>query len=271
MRKLILVTFILTIVSCNKKIDSKKNKWNDSIIVYSQEEMIKIQLGMIKVVDTACINEEKRAYKDIRNGKLIYYIFTGMTKMYRSNKEMKEVLLKYKIQTDSTTTSCIPPPKGFRTNCYISIMNKEIEKRHGKKFIESVRNEAEGKYAIRHLNMVFEFDECDTISRYPGTKNYKDFFEKPYVDFEKTFKYPKNYKFESNKQKSTTVVEFVLTKAGLVKNVSTDVRLNDTENSKYEDYFRKNAEEFVKTVKWVPATKGGIKVDSKLHFWYVHK
>ena len=106
---------------------------------------------------------------------------------------MKEVLLKYKIQTDSTTTSCIPPPKGFRTNCYISIMNKEIEKRHGKKFIESVRNEAEGKYAIRHLNMVFEFDECDTISRYPGTKNYKDFFEKPYVDFEKTFKYPKMY------------------------------------------------------------------------------
>lgn len=232
--------------------------------------MIKIQRGMIKVIDTACINEEKRAHEDIQKGKIVYFFYTGMTKMYRSNKEMKEILSKYDIKIDSTTTSCIPPPKGFKTDCYISVMTSEIQKRHGKKFIDSVRIEAERKYAIKHPNIVFDFEECDTISRYPNTKNFDDFFKKPSADFNKVFKYPKDYKYAPEKKPSTTVVEFVLTKDGFVKDIQTEVVFGNAKNLQFEDYFRKKAEEFVKNVKWIPATKEGIKVNSKLHFWYLH-
>lgn len=272
MRNFILTLFFLLILACDKKVETSKNNLNDSIIVYNEDVMNKIQMGMIKVIDTACINEEKRAYDDIKNGKIKYYFFNGRTEMYRSNKEMRQILSEYNIEIDSAMTSCIPPTKGFRTNCYISIMRNEIEKRHGKSFIDSIRVLAERKYVINHPNIIFEFSECDTISRYPNTKNYSDFFKKPYVDFSKIFIYPKGYDTrKKEKSLSSTEVSFVLTKKGEVKNIHTDVDFQNPKNQQFEEYFRTKAEEFVKSIKWIPATKKGIKVDSKAHFLYFHE
>lgn len=272
MKYLTLLFLSLIFLSCKKTVEKqKKNTIHDSIIVYNEDDLYKIKNGMIKVIDTACINQEKRALNDIKNGKIVYFFFNGMTEMYRSNKEMKELLAQHNIQIDSAMTSCFPPSKGFRKNCYISMMYQEIEKKHGKKFIDSIRYLAERKYAINHPNIVFEFQECDTISRYPGTKNYADFFDKPESDFSKTFKYPKGYKYKIEKPFSSTDVAFILKKNGEIKNIETEVTFQNPKNLQFEDYFRKKAEEFVKSVKWIPATKKGIRVDSKVNFIYFHK
>lgn len=272
MKYLPILFLAVILFSCKKSVEKQKeNTMRDSIIVYSEDDLYKIRNGMIKVVDTACINEEKRATEDIKNGKVVYFFFNGMTEMYRSNKEMKELLAHYNIQIDSAMTSCIPPLKGFRRNCYISVMYKEIEKRHGKNFIDSIRYLAERKYALNHPNIVFDFQECDTISRYPGTKNYSDFFDKPESDFSKTFEYPKGYNYKIEKYYSSTDVSFVLKKNGEIKNVETEVTFQNPKNLQFEDYFRKKAEEFVRNTKWIPATKKGIKVDSKVNFIYFHK
>lgn len=271
MRHLILSFFFLIILACNKKVETKKSNTNDSIVVHNEDEMYKAQNGKIKVIDTTCINEQKRALNDIKNGKTVYYFFNGMTKMYRSNKEMGQILSKYKIEIDSAMTSCIAPPKGFTINCYISVMRDEIEKRHGKKFIDSIRVLAEKLYAENHPNVIFDFEECDTISRYPGTKNYRDFFHKPDMDFSKVFKYPIGYKYKTGKYFSSTDVSFVLMKNSEIKDIQTDVTFQNPENLKFENYFRIKAEEFVKNIKWIPATKKGIKVNSKVNFIYFHK
>lgn len=94
MRHFILSFCFLLILACNKKVEAKKSNTNDSIVVYNEDEMYKVQNGKIKVIDTTCINEQKRALNDIKNGKTVYSFFYGMTEMYRSNKEMGQILSK---------------------------------------------------------------------------------------------------------------------------------------------------------------------------------
>lgn len=272
MKYLAFIFLSLSLISCNKKIDVKNNKennWNDSIIIYSEDDIYKIERGMIKVIDTACINEEKRAKADIKNGKVVYCFFNGMTEMYRSNKEMKELLLKYNIQIDSALTSCFPPAKGFRRNCYISIMMEEIIKRHGKSFIDSIRAQAEKKYVLNHPKTIYRFEECDTISRYPNTNNMKEFFSKPGIDFFKNFKYPKDYKPKREKSFSYTSAYFILRKDGSITDLEVEATFQNPENNKHKKYFEDAVKEFVKNVKWIPARKKGIFVDSEMDetFW----
>jgi len=74
-------------------------------------------------------------------------------------------------------------------------MLKEIEKKYGKKFLDSLCNLVEKDYVKKNSNKVYEFMERDMASRYPNTKDYNDMFDKSETDFFKQFKYPKGYKF----------------------------------------------------------------------------
>ncbi len=226
---------------------------------------------MIKVIDTSCINEEKKAAADIKNGKVVYCFFNGMTEMYRSNKEMKELLLEYNIQIDSALTSCILPTRGFRRNCYISVMKKEIEKRYGKNFIDSIRALAEKKYVLTHPNVIYRFEECDTLSRYPGANTMKEFFSKPDMAFFKNFKYPKNYKSKKEQSYSYTSAYFILRKDGGITDLEVEATFQNPENKKHTEYFEKAVKDFVQKVKWIPAKKKGIPVDSKMDQTFTHK
>lgn len=260
-------------VSCNKKNEDKRDESNnDVLIVYNVDEFFKNrERKNIKVIDTSCLNEEKRALQDIKRGKLVYFYYMGMTTRYRSNKEMKQILSRYNIQMDSALTYCIAMPKGFRRNCYSTLMDKEIEKKYGSKFIDSLRNIAEKQFVINNPDFVFPFDECDTISRYPGTKNYDDFFKKPDDDFSKQFIYPKGYYYKNEKDFSSTNVSFVLNKNGTLTDIETDCSFANSQNEKFEEYFKLKAENFVKHVKWIPAKHNGINVNSEMRFLYFHK
>lgn len=274
MKHHILLLLSLLLISCNKTIDNEKreeNNSNDSIIIYSESDLYKINEEKIKVIDTACINEEKKATADIKNGKIVYYFFNGMTEMYRSNKEMQELLLKHNIQIDSALTSCFLPLEGFRRNCYISMMAKEIEKRHGKNFIDSIRALAEKKYVQTHPNTIYKFEECDTISRYPGATTMKEFFSKPEIAFFNNFNYPKDYSFKKERSYSYTSAYFILRKDGTITDLEVEATFQNTANKKHAAYFEKAVKDFVQKVKWIPAKKKGIPVDSEMDETFTHK
>lgn len=270
--KVILIIFCSLLISCNKKQERKKvEKKNDTIVIYNVDELFKNKGKNVKIIDTSCINEVKRALLDIKKGKLVYYCFMGMTEMYRSNKEMKQILSKYNIQIDSVLTYCIPMPKGFKRNCYVSIMNNEIDKKYGNKFIDSLRVLAEKQYVKNHPDKIFPYAECDTISSYPGTKEYRDYYEKSKEDFSRNFVYPKGYQYKKEKNFSSTNVSFILTKNGKVSNIETDCSFANSKNEKFAGYFKTKAENFIKEVKWIPAKYQGINVNSEMHFCYFHK
>lgn len=262
--KVFLLITICFLFSCNKKHEQNDiEKSNDSIYVYNQNHT--------KKEDTVCLNEEKRAEKDIQSGKLVYFYFRGKTKMYRSNKEMKTLLSAYNIEIDSALVSCIPDLNGFKRNCYASKMRIAIEKKNGNEFINTLRNLAEIQFVINNPNLVFKFEECDTTSRYPNTKNYSDYFKKPKEDFEKQFTYPKDYKFKSGKYYSSTKISFILNKNGKVSNIETDCSFTDSENKKFAEYFKNETVKFVQNTKWIPAKFKGIDVNSEMNFIYFHK
>jgi hypothetical protein len=57
-------------------------------------------------------------------------------------------------------------------------MRQEIDKRFGKKFIDSLRTIAEKQYVQNNPNKIYEFEECDTLSRYPNDKTIQYFCQK---------------------------------------------------------------------------------------------
>jgi len=270
--KVIFIIFCSLLISCNKKQEEKKGeKNNDTIVIYNVNELSKYEGKNVKVIDTSCINQEKRALSDIKKGKLVYYCFIGMTEMFKSNEEMKQILSKYNIQIDSVFTYCTPLPKGFKRNCYVMIMNKEIDKKYGNKFINSLRVLAEKQYVKNHPNKIFQYAECDTVSSYPGVKKYWDGYEKLKEDFARNFVYPKGYQYKKEKNFSSTDVSFILTKDGKISKIETDCSFANSENEKFAGYFKTNAENFIKKVKWIPAKYQGINVNSEMHFCYFHK
>ena len=262
--KIILLVAFPFLICCNKKQEQKDTaKTNDSIFAYNQSET--------KKEDTVCLNEEKRAEKDIKNEKLVYFYFRGKTKMFRSNKEMKTLLSAYNIEMDSALVYCIPNLNGFKRNCYASKMRIAIEKKYGNEFINSLRNLAEIQFVINNPNLVFSYSECDTLSRYPNTKNYSDYLKKPEEDFNKQFTYPKDYEYKTGKYFSSTSVHFVLDKNGKIKDIETDCNFINPENNKFAEYFKNETVKFVKKTKWIPAKFKGINVNSEMNFIYFHK
>lgn len=128
---------LLAMVSCDKKQSlTKQTKFTDSVVIYNEEVSYKITHGMIKIVDTACISEEKRAMQDIKDGKLVYTLIRGLSAPIYSNREMERQLSGYSIAFDSISSPCMLPPKGFRWYCYAERMNAEIERKFGEKFID---------------------------------------------------------------------------------------------------------------------------------------
>lgn len=270
--KVILIIFCSFLISCNKKQEQKNNKKNnDTIVIYNVNELFKHEGRNVKIIDTSCVNEEKRALSDIKKGKLVYYCFIGMTEMFKSNKEMKQILSNYNIQIDSILTYCVPMPKGFKRNCYAMIMNKEIDKKYGNKFIDSLRGLAEKQYVKNHPEKIFQYTEYDTVSVYPGTKEYRDYYEKAKEDFSRNFVYPKGYEYKKEKNFSSTNVSFILTKNGKISNIETDCFFANSMNEKFTGYFKTKAEDFIKKVKWIPAKYQGINVNSEIHFLFFHE
>lgn len=90
-----------------------------------------------KMWDSICIAQTKMANKEIKNGQLTFVIPQGMVEMFESDSELDSLLSKYNIKTVKQGIFCTAPSN--KQFCYGDLMNKEIESKYGKYFIDGKR------------------------------------------------------------------------------------------------------------------------------------
>ncbi|KUJ61005.1 hypothetical protein AR687_14860 [Flavobacteriaceae bacterium CRH] len=167
MKKVFILLFLCFLFnSCqNKKAELKKFDANGKLIVYNQEVYIKMWMKKRKldvtVIDTFCINQKARALRDIQNGKLIYFGFA----IEGEFKKLSKKLSKYGIETKEYLGSCIRW-EGFTPNCYQIEMWKEIDRRYGENFIDSLSEEAKKEFIIENPNVEYMEDGKDLREKY---------------------------------------------------------------------------------------------------------
>lgn len=256
--KIIYSIIILTLISCGKSTSQNQPKRNQT----PKEEIVELDVEN-KYWDSICKIETKNAENDIKQNKLTYFHYFGMVVQYRSNEEMNKLLSNYNIGTGTASYYCTVP--GELQNCYAHKMRQEIDKRYGKNFIDSLRIIAEKQYVKNNLNKVYAFEECDTISRYPNDKTYRDFFKSYEKDFWKFTEYPIDFEYRKNKDSYSSIsAEFTLSKNGQVSNIDIEITFQNKKNYKYSSYFITKTKEFISKTKWIPAKSSGIVVSSKV-------
>lgn len=217
----------------------------------NQAEKSKTQKGKIveidpgnKYWDSICKIETKNADKDIKQNKLTYFHYFGMVVQIQGNEEMNKLLSKYNISIDSAYYYCTVP--GELQNCYAHKMRQEVDKRFGKKFIDSLRIIAEKQYVINNPNKIYDFQECDTLSRYPNDKNYREFFKNYKNDFFKIAEYPEDFESRNEKDSYSWIsADFILHKDGNITNIDIELTFQNKINYKYASYFTTKLKEFI--------------------------
>ena len=93
-------------------------------------------------------------------------------KHYRSEKEMNLLLQKYNLNNDSVF---LPMDDGDdRIYKKWAEQRERIDKKFGVNFIDSLIDIAEKQYVLNNIDKVFDYEECDTVSRYSKAKYYKN-------------------------------------------------------------------------------------------------
>lgn len=267
---IIMISYFV-LLSCHKK--KEKTVESKLPIIYNIDVYRDLKNKKVKIIDTSCINGTKRSEQDIKKGNLAYLYYPPMFRYFRGEEEFKTLLKENNIKLIMGFSSCckLGTPKGFKENCYEKIMAKEIEKRFGTNFIDSLKKVGDIRFILKNPETIYAHEECDTISRYPNTKNYSDFFEKPTKDFDSIYPYPKNFDHKKEKLFSTTSIEFILLKNGKIKNIIAETDFVNPKNSKFTKSFQNKAIEFTKNTKWIPSKKHGIKINSEMRIILEHK
>lgn len=164
---LLLFIFCSTLFSCKKNTETEKfPKYdkNGKLIVYNVEEYSKLWFKnrklKVTVIDTFCENQKKRAIKDIKNGKLIYFGFHH----YEFSK-MTKILKKYGIESKEHLGGCLRMG-GFEPFCYQEEMNKEINRKYGENFIDSVFKIAQREFVLENPEVEYIEDGIDLREKY---------------------------------------------------------------------------------------------------------
>ena len=143
--KLNFILFLIFLTSCKQNETPGKLDTNEPLTVYNEEsyyELLEKNKDLkVKVIDTSCINERKRAESDIKKGKLYFF----RSKVWFEWKEMAELLSEYNIEYKDYEHNCFGPPPGFEHDCYEKLMWTEIDKRimlqtHMRQFYCIIRN-----------------------------------------------------------------------------------------------------------------------------------
>lgn len=183
---------------------------------------------------------------------------------FRCEKEMNLLLQKYNLNNDSVFyLSMDDGSEGISEKWRKS--RERIDKKFGVNLIDSLIDIAEKQYVQNNIDKVFDYQECDTVSRYAGAKYYVEFSKTYVLDFWKVVKYPKDFKYKKEKDLySYMLAEFILHKDGKVSDIKTGVTFQNDQNNKYSTYFRKKLIKFIKKSKWIAAKSAGITVTSEV-------
>lgn len=166
-RTLTLSVLAIILISCGKNTEPKelaKFDKNGNLMVYNQqvyaEMWAKNRNLKVTVVDTFCTNQKAKAIRDIKSGKLIYFGFHP-----REFKKMTEILGKYGIETKKHLSSCVRLG-GFDPYCYQEEMDKEINRKYGINFIDSIYKIAQKEYILENPNIEYFSDGIDLREKY---------------------------------------------------------------------------------------------------------
>lgn len=151
MKILFLILFIGIFASCDKQDGTftAKNE-NDTIVVYDRirynmMRIDKINNGRLKLIDTACINGEKRAKIEAYMGIYTYYYGAGFGFHESQMKYLKNAFSAKGIRIDFYYVSCMGTPLDgeFGRHCYVKAAKAEFEKKYGKTRIDSMGKASE--------------------------------------------------------------------------------------------------------------------------------
>jgi hypothetical protein len=146
MKHLLILFLLLIIVSCDKAKDSSIAIKNDTITVYNELTFAKHggyrpgNKKIFKIIDTACINGNKRAEKMMKKGLHTYFFGAGFNCSYEKQEYFKKAYLEKGIRIDYRYSSCLGemPPGKFGYQCYEKAMNAGFKKRYGSARVDSI-------------------------------------------------------------------------------------------------------------------------------------
>jgi hypothetical protein len=160
----IILTLCLFLNSCKKEGTPEKYDKNGKLIVYNEqvyaEMWMKNKNLKVTVIDTYCINQKTKAIEDIKNGKLIY--FSNNNKVF---KKLSNMLSKYGIESKEFLRRDVRLG-GFEPYCYQNEMFKEIDRRFGKNFIDSLSEMAKKEFVQENPNIEYMEDGIDLRKKY---------------------------------------------------------------------------------------------------------
>lgn|GEM_PF-1520645 len=249
-----IIVIAITLVSCSKNISGPAT----SIAISSEKHITTYE----EVLDSICKTEILKANKDIENNVLKYSYPLAIGNNYKPKNEMDSLLSHYNISTDIAIYNCTD--SGKFQNCYSSRMLQEIQQRYGEQFIDSLKNIADIQYIKNNINKVFYFHDCDTISRYPNAKSYRQHFENSKKDFFANVPYPEGFQYKNEEHYSYITANFILYKDGHINDIDIQVTFQNEANNKFISYYIDRLRDFILATKWISATSHGISVDSEV-------
>lgn len=259
----------MVLFSCKKE----KAK-EEQITLYNLNDFYK----KIKIEDTACINQTKRAKEDIKNGKYSYNSlhYEGSnpdSAKFLNDEDFKN--LGITIDTKANVRGCIRMRADnlFSISCYEDIMADALKEKYGS-ILDSIAVARGKEYANKHPDEVYEmnisdFTDYGLASDHSAKVTNQVTFNR--VEFENQFIYPKNYMPHNEENYSHTSAEFILLKNGTIKNLKVEAYLFNDANKKYKKYFEAKFAEYIKQAKWISPHYYGQTVNCTVDFTFFHK
>ncbi|MET3537499.1 hypothetical protein [Chryseobacterium limigenitum] len=209
-----------------------------------------------------CNYEKRQAQNDFHYKNYTWTLFSGLGYDYLGEKEFIQLLHQKNIKANKISLSCIRYLNGKYENCRETEMNRLIENKFGKNFIDSLKYIAKQQFVKNHPEEVFSYEECDMTTRIPNS-SYDNQFDKIQKNYFFQYPLPKNYINKTNQEfYSSTSANFILTKNGEIKDLSIESSFENKKNNIFEKQFNQQLKNFVLHTKWIPAKINGINVDS---------
>lgn len=160
---------------------------------------------------------KKQAQNQFNYKNYTWTIFSGMDYInHLGEDEFIKFLEKQHIKTKTIPIVCVRFPNDQYENCEEIEMNKLIEEKFGKKFIDSLRYIAKQTFIKSHPEEVFSYEYFDEYSRYPNS-TINNQFDKMQDDYLSKYPTPKEYIRKNEKYYYFTSANFILTKDGKLK------------------------------------------------------
>ncbi|MDR6528491.1 hypothetical protein J2787_003928 [Chryseobacterium rhizosphaerae] len=208
-----------------------------------------------------CNDQKKQAQNQFNYQNYTWTVFSGQGYDYLGEQEFIQRLNQNQIKTKILHITCIPSPNERYENCGEIEMNRLIEKKFGKNFIDSLRYIAKQDFAKNHPEEIFSYEHCDKVSRYPNsTADHQ--FEKIETDYFSRYPSPAKYIGKNNDFDSYTSCSFIITKNGGIKDLSVKSHFQNKKNNIFEKQFNKQLKDFVLQTQWISGKINGLNVDS---------